>query len=240
MPAPLNIQDHYGIPPESYWTSEYFKSNSDYFSRELNTLRKLKVVNTGMRALDVGAGIGKCMNSLFHAGFDAYGLEPSISFYTRATTQMNISPEKLRLGKVEDLEYDNNWFDFITFGATFEHFYHPALCLNKAVRWLKPGGVIHIEVPSSKHMIAKIFNTYYRLIGTNYVTNTSPMHSPFHLYEFGIKSFEELSGKLGCRILFHEYYVCDIYHIPKIFHFFLRNIMKWTNTGMQLAVWITK
>ena len=32
--------------------------------------------------------------------------------------------------------------------------------------------------------------------GTNYVTNISPMHSPFHLYEFGLKSFEELGKKI--------------------------------------------
>jgi ubiquinone/menaquinone biosynthesis C-methylase UbiE len=240
QPVPADIQDHYGIPPESYWAPEYFTWTPDCFAGELKVLRKITEVKPGMKSLDVGTGIGKAMISMTNAGFDAYGIEPSESFYERAISKMNISPEKLRLGKIEDINYEENFFDFISFSAVFEHFYHPALCLEKAMPWLKPGGIIHIEVPSSKHLVARIFNTYYRLIGTNYVTSISPMHSPFHLYEFGYKSFAELSKKLGYKIVFHQYYVCDIDHIPRVFHFPLRKIMKWTDTGMQLAVWLKK
>ncbi len=240
QPKPFDIQDHYGIIPESYWKPEYFKWTPDYFASEIVTLKKIIDVQPGMKSLDVGAGIGKSMLSLANAGFDAYGFEPSESFYERALSKMNIPPEKLRLGKIEDMDYEENFFDFISFGAVFEHLYHPAFCLEKAMHWLKPGGIIHIEIPSSKHLIARLFNIYYRLAGTNYVTNISPMHSPFHMYEFGYNSFTELSKKLGYKIKFHEYYVCDIYHIPKFLHFPLRKIMKWTNTGMQLTVWLSK
>jgi ubiquinone/menaquinone biosynthesis C-methylase UbiE len=240
QPVPFDIQDHYGIPPENYWVPEYFNWTPAYYANEIDTLIKLKKIEKGMKALDIGAGIGKCMLSLSNAGFDAYGFEPSEPFYERAISKMNIPLEKLKLGKLEEVEYEENTFDFITFGAVFEHLYHPADGLEKAMRWLKPGGVIHIEVPSSKHLIAKIFNAYYRLVGTNYVTSISPMHTPFHLYEFGYNSFAELSKKLNYKILVHEYYVCDIYHIPKFLHFPLRKIMKWTDTGMQLTVWLTK
>jgi len=139
---------------------------------------------------------------------------------------------------IEDLEYPDQSFDFITFGAVFEHLYHPSKCLEKALRWLKPGGIIHVEVPSSKHFIGKIFNFYYRLCGTNYVTNLSPMHTPFHLYEFDLKSFEELSRKLGFKIEKKNYDVCEIFFIPRIFHFLLTRYMEWTNTGMQLTVYL--
>ena len=37
-------------------------------------------IKPGMKALDVGAGIGKGILSLSHAGFDTYGFEPSTSF----------------------------------------------------------------------------------------------------------------------------------------------------------------
>ena len=52
------------------------------------------------------------------------------------------------------------------------------------MKWLKPGGIVHIEVPS-KHFINKLVNIYYRLIGTNYLL-ISAMHTPFHLYEFSL------------------------------------------------------
>jgi ubiquinone/menaquinone biosynthesis C-methylase UbiE len=138
------------------------------------------------------------------------------------------------------MEYPENEFDFMTFGAVFEHLYHPAASLEKALKWLKPGGIIQIEVPSSKHFIAKLINAYFRLKGTNYVTHLSPMHSPFHLYEFGLKSFEELSRKLNITIARSDYHVCSMEPVPRLLHPLFSYYMKRTNTGMQLVVWLRK
>jgi SAM-dependent methyltransferase len=240
MPIPHSIQDHYGIPPEEYWKPSYFEWESGYFAREISTLKKLSRFENGAKALDIGAGIGKAMISLSKAGFDVYGFEPSEPFHERAISKMGISRERLKLGMIEEVDYENEFFDFITFGAVLEHLYHPAQSIEKAMQWLKPGGIIQIEVPSSKHLIPKLVNLYYRLIGTNYVTNISPMHEPFHLYEYGLKSFQELAKKLNYDIILHQYYVCRIYHVPKVFHPVLRNYMERTGTGMQLAVWLKK
>jgi 2-polyprenyl-3-methyl-5-hydroxy-6-metoxy-1,4-benzoquinol methylase len=240
QPVPFDIQDHYGIPPEDYWKPEQFNYNSDYFSAEIKIVKELLPFKEGMTALDIGAGLGKCMTSLADAGFDAYGLEPSIPFYERALSKMKISPEKLKLGMVEGIDYEEQSFDFITYGAVFEHLYHPAQTLEKTLKWLKPSGIIHIEVPSSKHTIAKLINLYFKLIGTNYVTHISPMHTPFHLYEFGLKSFEELGKKISYRIAKQYYEVCDIYFAPEVFHPILRKYMKLNNTGMQLMVYLRK
>lgn len=240
MPIPTSIQDHYGVPPEEYWKPSYFEWQPKYFSYEINVLKKLQPIQPGAKALDIGAGLGKCMISLKKAGFDTYGFEPSKPFYERAISKMNISPDRLHLGMMEEMDYEPNFFDFITFGAVLEHLYHPAKSIEKALTWLKPGGVIHIEVPSSRHLLPKLVNFYYRLIGTNYVTNISPMHNPYHLYEFDIKSFEELAKKLGYQVAAHEYYVADIYFFPKVVHPILRKWMEWRKSGMQLAVWIKK
>ncbi|MEO7924524.1 MAG: class I SAM-dependent methyltransferase, partial [Chitinophagaceae bacterium] len=238
MPVPFDIQDHYGTPPEEYWLESYFTElDPNYFAPEIKTAKELLPFAPGMTALDVGAGLGKCMISLNKAGFDAYGFEPSQSFYQRAIADMGVDPQRLKLGMIEELDYPENSFDFITFGAVFEHLYHPAANLEKAFKWLKPNGVIHIEVPSSRHFIARLFNFYYRLRGTNYVTSLSPMHSPFHLYEFGLKSFQDLGEKLGYRIEKSLFSVCEIFFLPKIFHPLLRKYMEWTKTGMQLTVY---
>ena len=153
---------------------------------------------------------------------------------------MGIDKERLKQGMIETVDYPAGHFDFITFGATFEHLNHPAVCLEKALRWLKPGGIIHIEVPSSKYFIARLYNFYYWLRGTNYVTNLSPMHPPFHMYEFRIGSFRELGRKLGYTIEKFDNYVCEIMHIPRVFHPLLRKYMQWTKSGMQLVVFLRK
>ena len=73
LPMPANIQDHYGVPPENYWKPEYFRIDGNYFRTEIETFKKLKKFTSGMRSLDIGAGLGKQMLALERAGFDSYG-----------------------------------------------------------------------------------------------------------------------------------------------------------------------
>ncbi len=240
QPIPFDLQDHYGTPPEEYWKEEYFTWSPKYFKPQIEKAITHIGAQKEMKALDIGAGIGKAMLSMVSLGFDAYGLEPSIPFYERAISKMGIKADKLKLGSIEELEYDKETFDFITFGAVFEHLYEPSKCLEKALTWLKPNGVLHIEVPSADWLMPKIMNLYFRLRGTNYVTNLSPMHAPYHLHEFTLKSFTELSRKLSFDIVESYYEVCTIYHIPKIFHGLLRMYMQKTNKGMQLTVFLKK
>ena len=239
LPIPINIQDHYGVPVEEYWKPEYFVWEPDYFSEQIETTKRLLFFKNGMKALDIGCGLGKCLTSLYNAGFDAYGIESSVPFYQKAISEMNIQPDRIKLGLMQEVEYQEK-FDFITFGAVLEHLYHPAEALEKALKWLDKNGVIHIEVPSSNHFIPKLINLYYKFRCSGYVTHLSPMHSPFHLYEFDLESFRYLSKKMGFEIVEYRYDVCSIYYIPKIFHPLLSWYMKTTNTGMQLTVYLRK
>jgi SAM-dependent methyltransferase len=238
QPIPALLSDHYGVPPDAYWSANAFEWSPAYFAEEITTAKRLLPFRQGMTALDIGVGLGKAMQSLTHAGFDAWGIEPSEPFYQRAVER--IGPERLRLAAVEDAHFDAASFDFITFGAVLEHIYRPSEALAKALHWLKPGGIIQVEVPSSAHFMSKIFNLYFRLMGTNYVTNISPMHTPFHLYEFGLTSFERNGRINGYEIAEHLYQVCGIYHVPKALHGPLRWWMARTNTGMQLTVYLRK
>lgn len=239
QPVPFDIQDHYGVPPESYWEENYFTVTDNYFQGEIERLKTLLDFREGTKSLDIGAGLGKQMIALSKTGFDAYGFEPSIQFHKIAVSKMGINPEKLKLGMIEEIEYPENHFDFISFGAVLEHLYDPSDSILKAMKWLKPNGIIHIEVPSSDWLIGKIINLVYKLKRTDYVGNLSPMHEPFHLYEFGLKSFEEHARQHGYELAFYEYYVCQTF-MPKIADYILKPYMRWTNMGMQICVWLRK
>jgi len=152
---------------------------------------------------------------------------------------MDINTDKLKLGMIEEVEYSENHFDFISFGAVLEHLFDPSASILKAMKWLKPNGIIHIKVPSSDWLIAKIINLFYKLKCTDYVCNLSPMHKPFHLYEFSLKSFQEHAKQHGYELAFYEYYVCQTF-MPKMIDYILKPYMRWTNTGMQLCVWLRK
>lgn len=230
LPIPENIDDHYGVPPEDYWGSIPDWSPA-YFSREIEVAKRLLAFTPGMTALDIGAGLGNAMRSLTAAGFDTWGIEPAKPFYDHALKQVN--PERLQLAALEDAEFSQG-FDFITFGAVLEHLYSPGRALAKAMQWLKPGGIIQVEVPNADHFVAKLIDCYFRLRGTNYVTHTSPMHSPYHLYEFTLRSFKRY------KVAEHRFDVCEIAHFPRPLHPLLRWWMNLTDTGMQLTVYLRR
>lgn len=239
QPIPFSIQDHYGIPPENYWKKEYFTVDKNYFNNDIQRLKELMEFTEGMKALDIGAGLGKQMIALERHGFDTYGFEPSKPFYERALSQMHINPNKLKLGMIEELEYPENHFDFITFGAVLEHLYDPSASIKKAMKWLKPNGIIRIEVPSSDWLVNKMINLFYKLSFTDYVGNMSPMHEPYHLFEFSLESFEMHAKQNNYEIAFYEYFVCETF-MPKIMDKILKRYMKRTNRGMELCVWLRK
>lgn len=239
IPIPDKIEDHYGVLPNDYWKSEYFEFDANYFRTVIDQLEQLMPFTLDRKALDIGAGIGKSMIALQNKGIDCYGLEPSKSFYDMAITKMGIEANKLENKSIEDISYDDEIFDFITFGAVLEHLYDPNFCLSKAMKWLKPKGLIHIEVPSSNWLINHLANLYYKLKNSDYVANISPMHSPYHLYEFSLESFLRNSALNGYFVEFHQYYVCQTY-MPKPFDKVLKNYMRATEKGMQLEVWLRK
>ena len=104
QPIPDNLQAHYGAP-EDYWTDEQFKEEPNYFAHEIATAKRLLTFREGMRALDVGAGLGKAMRALASAGFDAYGLEPSVEYREAALARGQVSEQRLALAAVEHADY---------------------------------------------------------------------------------------------------------------------------------------
>lgn len=239
QPIPFDLQDHYGIPPESYWKKDYLQISKDYFLEDIKNFKTLLDFKGNEKLLDIGAGIGQTMKAFSRAGFDTFGIEPSEPFYKYAIEKMNIDPARLQLSSIEEATYPDGYFDLIILGAVLEHLYDPSESIIKAMTWLKQNGIMQIEVPSSDWLISKIINTYYRLRCTDYVTNLSPMHAPFHLHEFGLESFQQHALKHNYEIVMYKYYVCDTY-LPKALNYALKKYMKWTNTGMQLSVWLKK
>lgn len=238
QPVPMSIDDHYGVPPESYWDPSYFEVPPDYFSREVNISREL-LGNGPLRALDIGAGLGYAMVQLEKAGYETHGLEPSAPFRDRAISQIGVDPHRLRLGTVEDADYPVASFDFINLCVVLEHISDPGAALARAMTWLKPGGVIHVEVPSADWMIVRLTNLYYRLRRTDCVGNLSPMHPPYHLHEFTVACFREHGRRNGYSVERKAHYVCTTY-LPKFIDVVARPLMAWTGTGMEVAVWLRK
>lgn len=239
QPVPVDLQDHYGVPPEEYWTDAYFTVKPGAYDHDMSRLKTLMDFTPGMRFLDIGAGVGHQMIYYEGQGFDVHGIEPSVPFHARAIARMGIPPERLDNVAMEDATFPTAAFDFISFGVVLEHLYDPSEALAQAMHWLKPGGLVHIEVPSAEWLINRLSNVYYRLRGSDYVGNISPMHPPYHLHEFSLEAFHQNGARNGYRVAHHDRYVCPTY-MPRIFDRPLRWIMQRTGTGMQLSVWLKR
>ena len=240
QPRPTSLDQHYKVPPSDYWSESELAFTSGFFQKEIGIAKNLLKFRPGMVALDVGAGVGKGMSALRDAEFQVCGIEPSATFRDYALAQFGFDHDLLLQSSFEDAMFDESSIDFISFGAVLEHLYDPYSALEKALSWLRPGGIIQAEVPSSDWLISRLLNLYYRLIGTTYVTNLSPMHSPYHIYEFTLESFKRFAARANCELALSEYYVCHPYWIPDVLKPLVSRIMRHTSTGMQLCIWLRR
>ena len=53
-PVPADLQDHSGVPPESYWKAGCSTVSSGYFAEAIARFEQLVAFTPGMKALDMG------------------------------------------------------------------------------------------------------------------------------------------------------------------------------------------
>ncbi|MDC3184428.1 hypothetical protein OA964_02195, partial [Pelagibacteraceae bacterium] len=113
--------------------------------------------------------------------------------------------------------------------------------LKDSLKKLEKGGIIHIEVPHSNWLLSKFINFFKKLTLQSNVTNLSPMHPPYHYYEFSKKSFEINSKIMGYKILYYYIRVSDIeFKIPNFLKLLIKKLMNYTKTGKQLVIFLKK
>jgi SAM-dependent methyltransferase len=108
------------------------------------------------RWLDVGASTGAFVAAAREAGIDARGIELSESA-TRAARTAGLPVENVRL---EDLDPDE-LFAAVTAFDTIEHLLDPAALLERARRWLAPGGLLALTLPDIGSPAARILGRWW-------------------------------------------------------------------------------
>ncbi|MBL7843756.1 MAG: class I SAM-dependent methyltransferase [Cyclobacteriaceae bacterium] len=238
LPIPQRIADHYEVPVDLYFGEQLKEIPETYFQHEINTFKAIYPARASMRGLDIGTGLGGVMKALIRNDVDAYGLEPSKSFYEYALTR-GFPSDRLFNQSLEEASFPDSFFDLILFSAVFEHLYDPNQALVTALRWLKPGGLVYIGVPSNRIFVQLLANLFYRLRGMDYVSNISPMHAPFHLYEFGKETFEKNAQLNNYSIAQVDFWTTHDYVFAKP-NPVIKIITKLTRTDMNMILWLRK
>lgn len=241
QPVPDSVFKHYDMSGDEYWTDE--RANAPevpVLGDRFSALRRRFPDQHAPAALDIGVGSGFSARALIGAGFDFYGCEPIPQFRELALRLLALPGNRIRLAGVESVDYPDGSFDLINFGAVLEHLYDPGTALASAVRWLRPGGLIVLEVPSADWLVARLINAFFRLKGTNYVTHTSPMHAPFHLFEFTPASFAAHGRRNGYVVDTVKREVGVDPHLASALQRLLYPVMARTGTGLTLNLVLRK
>jgi SAM-dependent methyltransferase len=102
------------------------------------------VYGRGGRWLDLGSGSGEFLFLAGAAGAQAEGIEPHEGYSVYCRESLGLS---VRTATLETCGYAEGSFDLIRLSHVLEHMRDPVASLRVLRGWLKPGGVLYVEVP---------------------------------------------------------------------------------------------
>ena len=138
----------------------------------------------GMRALDVGCGVGGFLSTMEAYGWEAFGVEPFEG--GRLARDRGL---RVHHGTVEDAAYPENFFHFIRLRHVLEHTPAPKSMLQALSRILATEGSIQVIVPNHGGLNARIFGKYWESLDL-----------PRHLYHFRARDVRSLASNAGLSV----------------------------------------
>ena len=116
-----------------------------YATSAIARVQRLRaVLPQGAAVLDVGAGSGEFLYSAAQAGFVASGLEPHEGYSRYVRERYNLPVTN---ATITTAHFAPASFDAITLNHVLEHLPDPVGALSQLNAWLKPEGVLFVEVP---------------------------------------------------------------------------------------------
>ena len=147
---------------EQYEEMHFYQLSDDWIEGRKKIfepyLEKLTTFRKNNRILDVGSGYGFFLASCQHMGWECHGIDPSRQCRSFAKQKFGI---RHMSNTLEQAEYENNFFDVVTFWNVFDQLHDPKSTLVVVNRLLRPGGAVLIRSPNASfHVLAKRFFTW--------------------------------------------------------------------------------
>jgi SAM-dependent methyltransferase len=172
-PKPEEMPCHYGTDYHKAITTAGELSHINKWRRE----RILKL-RQGGTLLDVGCSSGGVLRALGGNAWKLYGIETSMAEARKAEMS---SGAQVFVGDILDAPFSPLSFDVITLFHVLEHVDRPKDVIRKLWEWLKPGGIVYLQVPNVRALEACIFRSYWYAL-----------ELPRHLYHFSPVSLKRL------------------------------------------------
>lgn len=178
--APLNM---YGYRNYAIYKDKLI---SDWYLtfKDLGILSYLNNGDYEKKVLDIGCAYGFFLDFMRNRGYIPYGVDISPSAVEFARNKLNL--EKVFLGKLEDIKFEDEFFDIITLYHILEHVVDPRKLLEEVYRILKKEGLIIIQIPVIDSVVYKIFRNKWR-----------QFRIPEHTFYFSRKTISLLLKEVG-------------------------------------------
>ncbi|MCW5966051.1 MAG: class I SAM-dependent methyltransferase [Bryobacterales bacterium] len=109
--------------------------------------------------LDIGAGGGEFVAVALAEGLSAEGLEPNQGYAHHASMVLGLP---VRQGTWQDSTVTPESIAAVTMFHVLEHLPDPIACLRKLAEWLRPGGLLLVEVPNLTAPLATRKRRFHR------------------------------------------------------------------------------
>lgn len=178
---------------KKFYTEEYRKQYKSTFKpkmkhvyrdmkRAIERFKRIRpMLVSGMKILDIGAGAGFFPYVVKQNSYEVAGLEPNIGYAQYANEEFQLD---IKVGFIQDIEFENSSFDIVTLNHVLEHLEGPFTTLTRLFDWLKPGGHLNVEVPN---------------IEASYHAPRNKFHLA-HLYTFNPENLKLLGEKAGYSV----------------------------------------
>jgi len=189
------------------YRSSYFQSHYDKglkvespemkrrLSQETHRIRFFHRIRMQGRLLDIGCGMGYFLLACRRCGYDVEGMDISADSAAYVQDELKIP---VTVGTTDGVDYPPASFDVITMWHFLEHAREPDKYIEKARRWLKPDGILVVDVPNYRGTDARKM--------WNHWTGWS---LPYHFYHFTPETLKQLLAKHGFRTIRHKNYLSE-------------------------------
>ncbi|MDO9565364.1 MAG: class I SAM-dependent methyltransferase [Candidatus Desulfaltia sp.] len=194
-------------------------------SQEDHRVKFFRKYKKGGRVIDIGCGRGYFLHTCRLFGYDVEGVDISDDAASYIINELKIP---VKIGSVDKIDFENASIDVITMWHFLEHTTNPRDYLKKIRGWLKPDGLLVIDVPNYEGTDAQ--KTWAEWQG---------WQLPYHLYHFTPYTLESMLAKHGFKSIstkdYHSEYIKNTLKQIPVISLFSRLIAK-RYSGTSFAV----
>ena len=160
------------------------KKESDQ-SKYYKIIKSFSKYRSNNRILDIGCFYGTFLKAASDFDWEIYGTEISKDIIPHA--QKNTKGD-IRLGELENINFEENYFDVVVMMDVIEHLQDPLKTLQEINRILRPGGLLYFDTPNFNSLERKVIGKDLHTI------------FPWHFYFFTSKTISQLLQKTNYKI----------------------------------------